>query len=317
MLNKLIIQIPCYNEEETLSIVLNELPRKVPGFKKVEWLVIDDGSQDSTSEVAKANGVDHVVRHKRNQGLAKAFMTGLHACLERGADVIVNTDADNQYSSKYIPDLIQPILDGNAEMVIGTRPISQIQHFSPVKKVLQKLGSWVVRVVSKTEVEDAPSGFRAITRELAMRLNVFNDYTYTLETIIQAGQNRLAVASVPVEVNEDLRPSRLVKSITSYINRSIMTMIRIFVIYQPFKFFSAIGSVFFAMGSLLGVRYLYYMIFFGSGSGHVQSLILTAILIIVGFNTFLIAFIADILAANRKLSEDSRYRMLKFALDKK
>jgi glycosyltransferase involved in cell wall biosynthesis len=306
---KLMIQIPCYNEEGTLSIALKELPRQVEGFDSVEWLIIDDGSADNTSLVAKENGVHHIVRHTRNQGLAKAFMTGIQKCLELGADVIVNTDADNQYNAKDIPRLVEPILKKSADMVIGARPISNIEHFSPLKKLLQKLGSWVVRVVSKTEIPDAPSGFRALSRDLAIRINVFNDYTYTLETIIQAGQNRMAVISVPISVNADLRPSRLVKSIWSYINRSIMTMIRIFVIYQPFQFFGTISMVFIFSGVLLGIRFLYYYIHH-DGTGHLQSLILTAILIGAGFNTLLIAFIADMMAANRKLSEEIRYRMM-------
>ncbi|WP_235949933.1 glycosyltransferase family 2 protein [Candidatus Regiella insecticola] len=235
---KLIIQIPCFNEAQTLAITLAALPRSVVGFDTVEWLIIDDGSQDNTAEVAKAQGVDHVIRHTNNKGLARAFMTGLDACLQLGADVIVNTDADNQYNAEDIPALTQPILQHRAELVIGTRPITTIEHFSPVKKILQKLGSWVVRIASKTDIADAPSGFRAISRTAAQRLMVFNDYTYTLETIIQAGQKNITITSVPIRVNEDLRPSRLVKSIPSYIKRSIVSIIRIFIIYRPFRFFS-------------------------------------------------------------------------------
>src|SRR5690606_4864832 len=238
---KLIIQIPCFNEAGTLAIALSALPREVPGFDKVEWLIIDDGCTDNTVEVARANGVDHVVRHTRNQGLARGFMNGLQACLEHGADVIVNTDADNQYNADDIPLLTQPILDRRADIVVGARPIQTIQHFSPIKKLLQKLGSWVVRVASKTNIPDAPSGFRAISRAAARRLVVFSDYTYTLETIIQAGQKNMAITSVPIRVNGDLRPSRLVKSIPSYIQRSIVTIIRVFVIYRPFRFFGTIG----------------------------------------------------------------------------
>lgn len=238
---KLIIQIPCYNEAGTLAIALAELPRHVPGFDKVEWLIIDDGCVDETVAVAKANGVDYVVRHTGNQGLAKAFMTGLEACLAAGADVIVNTDADNQYNAGDIPALVAPIVEGKAEIVIGSRPIATIQHFSPVKKALQKLGSWVVRAASKTKVPDAPSGFRAYSRAAAQRMMLFSEYTYTLETIIQAGQKNMAVTSVPVRVNGDLRPSRLVKSIPSYIRRSIVTIIRIFIIYRPFRFFATWG----------------------------------------------------------------------------
>lgn len=303
---KLIIQIPCYNEAETLGIALAALPREVEGFDKVEWLIIDDGSSDATVEMARQNGVDHVVRHTRNQGLAKAFMTGIDACLERGADVIVNTDADNQYNAGDIPALTAPVVAGVSDIVVGERPIATIEHFSPVKKFLQKLGSWVVRVASSTNVPDAPSGFRAMSAEAARRLMVFNDYTYTLETIIQAGQKNMAISSVPVQVNEDLRPSRLFKSIPSYIKRSMVTIIRIFVVYRPFRFFGTIGSVLFLLGFLIGLRFLFYWLA-GSGAGHIQSLILSSLLMGIGFQTILIAFVADLLAANRKLLEDLRY----------
>lgn len=305
---KLIIQIPCFNEGETLPVALAELPRNVPGFDAVEWLVIDDGSTDDTVAVAKANGVDHVVRHARNQGLARAFMTGINAALRLGADVIVNTDADNQYCADDIPKLVKPILEQRAEIVVGARPIEAIEHFSPVKKMLQKLGSWVVRVVSQTDIPDAPSGFRAISRSAAQRLMVFNDYTYTLETIIQAGQKNMAVTSVPVRVNKDLRPSRLVKSIPSYVRRSVATIVRIFVIYRPFRFFATIGIALFGTGFLIGLRFLYYY-FTGAGEGHVQSLILAALLMGMGFQTILMAFVADLQAANRKLLEDVRFKI--------
>jgi glycosyltransferase involved in cell wall biosynthesis len=235
---KLIIQIPCLNEAETLAIALAEIPRAVAGFSTVEWLIIDDGSTDNTAEVARQNGVHHVVRHPVNRGLAEAFMTGIDACLKLGADVIINTDADNQYSGADIPKLKAPILAGDAEIVIGSRPISETEHFSWIKKKLQHLGSWAVRVASRTDVADAPSGFRAISREAAMRLNVFNAYTYTLETIIQAGQSNMRVISVPIRTNADLRPSRLVKSISSYVQRSLITILRVFVIYKPLKFFA-------------------------------------------------------------------------------
>lgn len=306
MSRKLIIQIPCYNEAETLGVALDALPREVEGFDTVEWLIIDDGSSDDTVEVARAHGVDHVVRHTRNQGLAKGFMTGLNACLARGADVIVNTDADNQYNADDIPALTAPVVEGKADIVVGARPIETIEHFSLAKKLLQKLGSWVVRVASRTDVPDAPSGFRAISRAAAEQLVVFNDYTYTLETIIQAGQKNMAITSVPVRVNDDLRPSRLVKSIPSYIRRSIFTIIRIFVIYRPFRFFGVIGAVLFVAGFLIGLRFLWYWLV-GEGEGHVQSLILAALLMGMGFQTVLVAFLADLLAANRKLLEDVRY----------
>jgi len=303
---KLIIQIPCYNEASTLAIALDALPREVQGFDAVEWLIIDDGSTDDTVRVAKENGVDHIVRHTRNQGLARGFMNGLDACLKAGADVIVNTDADNQYHANDIPLLTAPILEGKADIVVGARPIEAIEHFSPVKKFLQKLGSWVVRMASKTDIPDAPSGFRAMSRAAAQQLMVFNDYTYTLETIIQAGQKNMAITSVPVRVNEDLRPSRLVKSIPSYIKRSIVTIIRIFVIYRPFRFFGTIGALLFGLGMLIGVRFLGYY-FSGEGEGHIQSLILAGALLVMGFQTILVAFLADLLAANRKLMEEVRF----------
>jgi glycosyltransferase involved in cell wall biosynthesis len=305
---KLIIQLPCYNEAETLSIALSALPRKVEGFDNVEWLVIDDGSSDETADVARNCGVDHVIQHNGNRGLARAFMTGLEACLSRGADVIVNTDADNQYNAEDIPKLLEPILNKKADLVIGARPISDIDHFSPVKKFLQKLGSYVVRLASKTSIPDAPSGFRAISRDAAKRLVVFNEYTYTLETIIQAGQKNMGVVSVPIRVNEDLRPSRLVKSISSYIKRSIITIVRIFIIYRPFRFLASLGLGIFVMGFLIGLRFLLNYLA-GDGSGHIQSLILSAALLVMGFHTLLIAIIADLLAANRKLLEDVRYRV--------
>jgi glycosyltransferase involved in cell wall biosynthesis len=304
---KLIIQIPCFNEANTLAVTLRDLPREVTGFETVEWLIIDDGSSDDTVRVARENGVDHVVRHTRNQGLARGFMTGLETCLNLGADVIVNTDADNQYNAEDIPVLTKPILENNAEIVIGTRPIETIEHFSPVKKFLQKLGSWVVRIASKTDIPDAPSGFRAISRSAAQRLMVFNDYTYTLETIIQAGQKNMAITSVPIRVNEDLRPSRLLKSIPSYIKRSVITIVRIFIIYRPFRFFGTIGAIFVSVGFLVGLRFLWFYLH-GNGNGHIQSLILAGLLLGIGFQTFLIAFVADLQAANRKLLEDIRFR---------
>lgn len=313
---KLIIQIPCYNESGTLSIALKELPRQVKGFDKVEWLIINDGSKDNTVEVAKANGVDHVVNFTKNQGLARGFMAGLDACIKLGADVIVNTDADNQYNAADIPALTQPILEGKADIVVGARPISEIKHFSPIKKMLQKLGSWTVRMASKTNIPDAPSGFRAMSRDAAMKLNVFNEYTYTLETIIQAGQKNMAIVSVPVKTNEDLRPSRLVKSITSYVKKSMITIVRIFVVYKPFRFFFNLGLVIFILGLVPGVRFLYYF-FKGQSSGHIQSLILTAILLLTGVQLFMMAFIGDLLAVNRKLMEDVQYRLRKIDSEKR
>jgi glycosyltransferase involved in cell wall biosynthesis len=302
----LIIQVPCYNEADSLPATLKELPRQVPGFDRVQWLVIDDGSTDGTAEVARAHGADYVVRHTRNRGLARAFMTGLDASLALGADVIVNTDADNQYDAADIPTLVQPIVDGKAEIVVGARPIGSIAHFSPLKRLLQRLGSWSVRVVSMTDIPDAPSGFRAFSREAARRLYVFSDYTYTLETIIQAGQKNMAITSVPVHVNVEIRPSRLITSMPAYLRRSIVTIVRIFVIYKPFRFFMAIGMVVFGLGLLVALRFVYFYAI-GEGAGHVQSVILGGLLLGMGFQTMLVAFIADLLGANRKLLEEVRY----------
>jgi glycosyltransferase involved in cell wall biosynthesis len=307
---KLFIQIPCFNEAESLPVTLKDLPRNVPGFDSVEWLVIDDGSSDGTAEVALNNGVDHVVSFTKNQGLARAFLAGLDSCIKLGADVIINTDADNQYMAADIPALAAPILAGKADVVIGTRPISEIESFSVTQKLLQKAGSTVVRFVSKTDILDAPSGFRAMTREAAMRFNVFNDYTYTLETIIQAGQKNIAITSVPVRVNRVLRPSRLVKSISSYLRKSLVTIVRIFVVYKAFRFFMSVGLTVLSLGLIGGIRYLCYYAT-GDGAGHVQSLILSSILLGVGFQTILTAFLADLLAVNRRLMEDIQYRVKK------
>lgn len=301
-MRKLIIQIPCFNEEQTLGVTLTALPRQVPGFDVVEWLVIDDGSRDRTVEVARQYGVDHIVRVPTNRGLANGFRTGLRACVQLGADVIVNTDADNQYCADDIPALCAPIVAGQADIVIGARPIASTAHFSPQKKFLQFLGSFVVRTASKTIVADAPSGFRAITREVAKRLNVFSDYTYTLETIIQAGHQRLRVVSVPIRTNADLRPSRLLKSITSYVRFSAATIIRTFVAYKPFRFFGVPGLLALATSLALGVRFLVFWVNDGGG-GHNQSLILAAILAITGTLLVLLALIADLISVNRKLLE--------------
>jgi Glycosyltransferases involved in cell wall biogenesis len=299
---KLIIQIPCLNESETLAIALAELPREVAGFDTVEWLIIDDGSSDNTSEVARQNGVHHVVRHPVNRGLAVGFMSGLEACLRLGADVIVNTDADNQYCGADIPKLTAPVLAHEADIVIGARPIDETEHFSWIKKKLQRLGSWAVRMASKTDVADAPSGFRAISREAAMRLNVFSAYTYTLETIIQAGQSNLRILSVPIRTNGDLRPSRLVKSIPSYVKRSLVTILRVFVIYRPLALFFYVGSTFMLVGVVAGVRFMYHF-FHRGGAGHIQSVILGSMCLTLGVLFYMMGIIADLVATNRKLSE--------------
>ena len=310
---KLIIQIPCLNESETLAIALADLPHEVEGFDTVEWLIIDDGSTDNTAEVARENGVQHVIRHPVNRGLAEAFMTGIDACLKLGADVIINTDADNQYSGADIPSLTVPILAGEAEIVIGARPISETEHFSRIKKMLQHLGSWAVRVASRTDVADAPSGFRAITREAAMRLNVFNAYTYTLETIIQAGQSNMRVVSVPIRTNADLRPSRLVRSIRSYVQRSLGTIVRVFVIYRPLALFLWTGIPCIAFGMLFGLRFL-VLYLLGQGEGHVQSVVLTALCLILGTLLVMMGLIADLIATNRKLSERILLRVQRIEL---
>lgn len=313
---KLIIQIPCYNEATTLPITLAALPRKVSGFNQVEWLIIDDGSTDNTAEIAKKLGVDHIIQHTCNKGLAHSFMTGINACLGLDADVIINTDADNQYNAEDIPALLMAIINNKADIVIGERPINHIEHFSKMKKNLQKIGSWVVRVVSRTNIPDAPSGFRAFSRSAAKHLILFSEYTYTLETIIQAKQKNMKLISIPIRVNRDLRPSRLVKNIPSYIKRSVMTILRIFVIYRPFRFFGFVAAVLASIGLFIGCRFLYYY-FSGTGNGHVQSLILTAALCVMSFQACLTAFLADIIGANRKLLEDIRCNLKDITLSKK
>lgn len=305
---KLIIQIPCFNEEATLPIALAGLPRAVPGFDSVQWLIVDDGSTDRTAEVARECGVDYVLRMPVNRGLAAGFMAGLEFALQQGADVVINTDADNQYDGRDIPRLTSPILDGEADLVIGARPIEQTEHFSWIKKKLQRLGSWAVRMASRTQVLDAPSGFRAISREAAMRLNVFGSYTYTLETIIQAGQSNMRVLSVPIRTNPDLRPSRLVKSIWSYVRRSLLTILRVFVIYRPFSAFMLIGSIFGAAGIIAGVRYLILMAM-GQGAGHIQSVVFTALCLILAALLMLFGLLADLISVNRKLLEQVNLRV--------
>ena len=305
---KLIIQIPCLNESETLALALAELPRQIEGFDRVEWLVIDDGSTDGTAALAQSLGVDHVVRHTVNRGLAAAFMTGMDACLRLGADVIVNTDADNQYRAADIPKLTAPILGGEADMVIGARPIDETRHFSWIKKRLQRLGSWAVRMASKTDVADAPSGFRAISREAAIRLNVFNAYTYTLETIIQAGLSNMRVVSVPIRTNADLRPSRLVKSIASYVRRSLITIFRVFVIYRPLAVFFWSGLVFWLVGLAVGLRFTWFYLH-GEGSGHVQSVMFSVLCLTLGTLLWMMAVIADLISTNRRLLEKIHYHL--------
>lgn len=302
-MTKVVIQVPCYNEEDCLASTLQDLPRELPGVDEVEWLVINDGSTDRTVDVARECRVDYIVNLPVNHGLAAAFRTGLAASLSVGADIIVNTDADNQYCAADIPKLIEPILSGRAAIVVGGRPISQIRHFSPAKKLLQRLGSWVVRTVSKTNVADSPSGFRAITREAAMQLNVFSTYTYTLETIIQAGQKGIPVASVPIRTNPDARPSRLVKSNASYVFRSLLTIGQILITYQPMRFFFLAGSIPFGIGFALGVRWL-VLFYMGTPRAHVPSLVLTAILLLMGFQLWIFGLFSELQSANRQLLEE-------------
>jgi glycosyltransferase involved in cell wall biosynthesis len=311
---KLFIQIPCLNEADTLPATLADLPRAIPGIDRVEVLVIDDGSTDGTAAVARAHGVEHIVRFRRRRGLAAAFMAGIDACLTLGADFIVNTDGDNQYAGRDIPTLVAPLLAGGADLVIGDRNIQDIEHMSRAKKRLQQIGSWVVRQVSGTQVPDTTSGFRAYTREAALRLTIVSEFSYTLESIIQAGKKRIAVTHVPVSTNPRTRESRLFGSAWIYLKASAATIVRIYAMYEPLKVFSTIGLVMFGAGFAISVRFLYYY-WTGTGMGHLQSLILSAVLLIVGFQIALIGLVADVISGNRKLIEDLLYRVKRFELD--
>ena len=311
---KLIIQIPCLNEAETLEIALNDLPKHIDGIDEIEYLIINDGSVDNTVEVARNWGVHYIVSFKRNKGLAKGFMAGIDACLTHGADIIVNTDADNQYCGEDIEKLVRPILDGKADIVIGERPIDETEYFSPLKKKLQHFGSYIVRKASKTDIPDAPSGFRAFSREAAMHINVMNNYTYTLETIVQAGRSSWAITSVPVRTNGELRKSRLFHSMGAYVKRSMITIIRAYMMYRPLTFFSVLGLIPFTGGFLIGLRFLIYWLK-GSGSGHIQSLIFASTLMLLGFMTFIVGLQADVIANNRKILEDIQYRIRKSEYD--
>lgn len=312
---KLIIQIPCYNEAETLTIALNDLPKHIDGIDTIEYLIINDGSKDDTVKVAKEWGVNYVVNFKRNKGLAYGFLAGLDACLKNGADIIVNTDADNQYVGEDIEKLVRPILEGKTDIVIGERPVDTTEHWSLLKKKLQHFGSWVVRKASKTDIPDAPSGFRAYSREAALRMNVINEYTYTLETIVQAGRTKIAMTSVPIRTNGELRPSRLFNSMMGYVKKSMVTILRALMMYKPLMFFSIIGIIVFGLGAALGIRFLVFY-FQGVGSGHIQSLILASTLMMLGFSTIVIGLQADLISANRKILEDIQYRVRKMDCDK-
>ena len=307
---KLIIQIPCYNEAETLEIALNALPKHIDGVDVIEYLIINDGSKDNTVEVARNWGVNYIVNFRNNKGLARGFMAGLDACLRNGADIIVNTDADNQYCGDDIEKLIQPILRGEAGMVVGERPIDQTEHFSPLKKKLQHLGSWVVRKASRTDIPDAPSGFRAYSRHTAMRMNVINEYTYTLETIVQAGRQKMAVTSVPIRTNAELRPSRLFNSMFGYVKKSVLTIGRALMMYKPLYCFAWIAGIFGVIGVGIGIRFL-VCYFGGSGAGHIQSLILASMFIIIAVLCGVIGLLGDVISANRKLLEEIQFELRK------
>ncbi|HEX6159740.1 MAG TPA: glycosyltransferase [Thermoanaerobaculia bacterium] len=305
---KLIIQIPAFNEEATIAQALRDLPKKIDGIASIETLVIDDGSSDKTAEAARKAGATHILQLKTHRGLSSAFVAGIDAALRLGADVIVNTDADNQYVAADIARLVQPIVKGTAEVVIGDREVSKSPHMSGLKKSLQRLGSWTVGKASGLDVADVTSGFRAFSREAAIQMNVFNPFTYTLETVIQAGNRNLGVQSVAVRTNPPTRPSRLYRGIGTYLRKSIATIFRIYTVYKPLKTFFAIGSILMFLGVALGLRFLWYF-FQGDRGGHTQSLILAAVFLITGFHTWLIALLADLIAVNRRLSEDLLIRM--------
>ncbi len=313
---KLIIQIPCYNEADTLPLVLEGMPSSIPGVDIIETLIIDDGSQDDTASVAKALGIDHYVGHTRNMGLAQAFATGLERCLLLGADIIVNTDGDNQYPARFIPDLVTPIVDRKADIVIANRQVDRVAHFSPFKKFLQAAGSWLVRAVSGTEVPDAPSGFRAYSRETALRLNILTQYSYTLETIIQAGKMGLRIVSVPVNTNPPTRPSRLQRSTWHFIKAQSSTIVRLYAFYEPLRTFSYLALPFLLAGLILLIRFFGFYLVGEQGIGrHVQSVIIGVGLIVVGSFIGLFGLQADIASKHRLLSQEILYRLKKQELD--
>jgi len=313
---KLIIQIPCLNEAETLPRTLLDLPKQIPGIDEIEILVIDDGSTDNTSEVARQHGVHHIIRLTKRKGLANGFATGLDACLKRGADIIVNTDADGQYKGEDIPRLVQPILQGKADIVIGNRDIENVAQFSWVKKRLQRLGSWVVRQLANSKISDTTTGFRAYNKEAALRLNIISNYTYTLESIIQAEHKNLAVENITINTNKVDRPSRLFKNIPQYIKRSMITIVRVYSMFNPFSLFLRMGSLCLLVAFIIGCRFIYYYMMTG-GTGKIQSLILAAILSIIGFQLIIIGILADLISANRQLIEDTLLRVKKIELNLK
>ncbi|MFA5088829.1 MAG: glycosyltransferase family 2 protein [Candidatus Omnitrophota bacterium] len=313
---KLIIQIPCLNEEQSLPQTLQDLPKHIPGVEVIETLVIDDGSTDRTSEIARQHGVQHIVRFTKRKGLARAFQAGLDTAVAKGADIIVNTDADGQYKGEDIPRLIEPILEKRADVVIGNRDIENIQQFSLLKKRLQRIGSWVVRQLSGSTIADATTGFRAYSREAALRLNIISNYTYTIESIIQAVDKDLAIGNITISTNEVKRKSRLFKSIPEYIKRSIVTIVRVYSMFNPLRIFLTIGAGISSVGILLGCRFLFYYLI-GDGTGKIQSLILAAVFVIIGFQIAVIGLVSDLIAANRRLIEDVLLRVKRIELNKK
>jgi glycosyltransferase involved in cell wall biosynthesis len=312
---KLIIQIPCYNEANTLPQTLQDLPRTLPGIDQIEWLVVDDGSTDRTAEVAESLGVEHVVRLRRNHGLAQAFLVGLETAVRLGADIIVNTDADNQYHGQDVERLVAPILAGRADIVVGDRRVATVAHFSRLKRWLQRLGSWVVQQAAGVSIPDATSGFRALSREAALRTLVLSNYSYTLETLIQAGARQMAVEYVPVRTNPQIRPSRLMRSLPEYMTQSGLTILRTYSLYRPLRVFLGLGGLLIVGGMILGLRFLYLFITRGGYTGSIQSLILAAILVIVGFQVCLIGLMADLIGFNRKILEEILYRMRRLELE--
>lgn len=311
---KLIVQIPCLNEEDTLPQTVADIPRQIPGVDRVEVLIIDDGSTDRTVEVAREIGVDHIVRHRNTKGLAPAFRTGIDACLRRGADIIVNTDGDNQYCGADIPALIAPILRGEADIVVGDRQTQTVPHFSTFKKLLQKYGSAVVRRVSRTDVPDAVSGFRAISREAALHLNIVSPFSYTIEMLIQAGRKKMAVVAVPIRTNSKTRDSRLFRSIPQFLERSLTTMVRMYSMYRPLKFFVAIGTII-TLGGMLPIARFVYLYMIGQGEGHIQSLVLGGSLLVIGLMTYLIGLLADLIGFNRQLLEMTLEKVRRIELE--
>jgi glycosyltransferase involved in cell wall biosynthesis len=313
---KLVVQIPCFNEEKTLPLVVHSIPKKIPGVSSIEILVIDDGSSDKTVEVAKKLGVHHIIRHRQNKGLAKSFADGIHYSLMTGADIIVNTDADNQYPQKDIPKLIQPVLDGKADIVVADRQTGKIAHFSPLKKMLQRFGSGVVRELSGTAVPDAVSGFRAYSRDAALEMNIVTDFSYVIETIMSAQSKRLAITSTPIVTNPPTRPSRLFKNMFEHMRHSGATIIRIYTMYRPLSVFLLVGNLLIYTGILVGIRFAYFYII-GEGMGHIQSIIFGSILVMVGVQVIMTGLVADLIGINRKLLEDILLRLKRAQLTEK